>query len=174
MGDTNRQQGGLISLLIIIMGDTNKQQGDLISLLIIVMGDTNRQQGDVISLLIIIMGDTKRQQGDLISLLIIIMGDTNRQQGDLISLLIIIMGHTNRQQGDLATSSPSYGQTLVSFKIRNLKFKVLKILNITTCFYQYGLHQVLKSNAGNCCYSAVVTCVLLMCMCVCNMREDFY
>jgi hypothetical protein len=48
------------------------------------------------------------------------------------------------------------------FKI--LKF--LKVLKITTCFGQYGHHQVLKSSGGNCCYFAVVTCVPLMRMCV--------
>jgi hypothetical protein len=49
------------------------------------------------------------------------------------------------------------------FKIWNLKF--LKFLKITTCFFRYGHHQVLKSSGGNCCYSAVVTCVLLMRTC---------
>jgi hypothetical protein len=36
-----------------------------------------------------------------------------------------------------------------------LKFKVLKI---TTCFGEYGHHQVLKSSGGNCCYFLFCVC----------------
>jgi hypothetical protein len=53
------------------------------------------------------------------------------------------------------------------FTIQNLKF--LKVLKITTIFYQYGPRQVLKSTRGNCCYSAVVAYVPLMRTCVCNV-----
>jgi hypothetical protein len=56
-------------------------------------------------------------------------------------------------------SSPSYVQTLVSSTNSHLNFKHFKVLKISTCFGQYGHHQVLKSSGGYCCCSAVIACV---------------
>jgi hypothetical protein len=75
-----------------------------------------------------------------------------------LSVLAKLSCSVNRNQFTVLRASTC------QFLIQNLKF--LKVLKITSCLGWYGHHQVLKSSGANCCCSAVVTCVPLMCTCV--------